>query len=390
MSQTIAILVAAGRGARAGRATPKQYRNFLGRPLLRWSADALSGHDKIDRLIVAVGKDYFAVAADMLGDIGNVDIVTGGVERSETVKLALETVAAGNPPDYVLIHDAARPGLSASMIDALIQTLSETDAAAPALSMADAVKRSTLGGDYEDVDRKDLWRVQTPQAFQFPKILAAHRAYTGDAVDDLSVARAAELSIRLIPGDEALMKITYPEDFAVAERLLTPPFAAPRIGTGFDVHALEPGDSLWLCGVEVPHSQTLKGHSDADVGWHALTDAILGALAAGDIGDHFSPSDPRWAGAPSSTFLDFARQLVAECGFRIANVDVTLICEAPKIAPHRDAMRAATADLLQLSLDAVSIKATTTEKLGFTGRSEGIAAQASVSLVAAPSFPGQT
>ncbi len=280
-------------------------------------------------------------------------------------------------PDHVLIHDAARPGLSTDVIEELLAALGDADAACPALPVTDALK-DTTGGGVRSVTRDALVRVQTPQAFRWNVITAAYAETVGAAVDDLALVEARGAKIALTPGRQGLMKITYPEDLAVVEKLITSP--ALRVGTGFDVHGFEPGDAVILCGVRIPHTKKLEGHSDADAGWHALTDAILGALALGDIGDHFPPSDPQWRGADSRQFLQHAVKLARDRGFHVANADITILAERPKISPHRDAMRRATAEVLGVSTDVVSVKATTTEKLGFVGREEGIAAQAAVLL----------
>jgi 2-C-methyl-D-erythritol 4-phosphate cytidylyltransferase/2-C-methyl-D-erythritol 2,4-cyclodiphosphate synthase len=288
----------------------------------------------------------------------------------------LNGLAALALPDdaKVLIHDAARPGLDAAMVTALIEALDHAAAAAPALPVSDALK-AKRDGVLTNVDRSGLFRVQTPQAFRFGAIHKALVKGGPDLVDDLAAIEAAGARVQLIAGSARLQKITYPEDFDMLARLLAPT-GIPRVGKGFDVHEFEPGDHVTLCGVHIPHSAKLKGHSDADAGWHALTDAILGAVALGDIGDHFPPSDPRWKNADSALFLKHAQDLATAKGYRIDSCDITVICEAPKVKPHREAMRARTAELLGLPLNAISVKATTTEGLGFTGRREGIAAEA--------------
>ncbi len=367
-----AIIVAAGQGRRAGTAEPKQFKLFLGRPLFAWSVDAFRGHPEIGQVVVVVPSDG-AVPHGWEPDL-NVQITAGGATRTASVQAGLARIEGG-PNTKVLIHDAARPGLSASLITELLAALDEADAAAPGLAVVDALKREA-GGRLVAVDRTDLYRVQTPQGFRLQAIRAALEGVE-DLVDDLAAIERANGRVRLVPGRPELGKITYPEDFEQMARLLAP---APRIGSGFDVHAFGPGDRVLLCGVEIPHDQGLAGHSDADVAWHALTDAILGAAALGDIGDHFPPSDPKWAGAASEIFLKHAAGLAAGAGYAIANVDVTVICEAPKVKPHREAMRANTARVLGVPMEAVSVKATTTEKLGFTGRREGVAAQAIAAL----------
>jgi 2-C-methyl-D-erythritol 4-phosphate cytidylyltransferase/2-C-methyl-D-erythritol 2,4-cyclodiphosphate synthase len=295
----------------------------------------------------------------------------------------MEALAAGGtPPGHVLIHDAARPGVTPEVVGAVLAALAHVDAAAPALAMADALKRASDDGTVlDDVAREGLWRVQTPQGFAFQPLLTAYRALDEGAAyaDDLAVARAAGLVARLVPGAARLGKITFPEDHAMMEHLVGA--GAPCIGAGFDAHRFGPGDHVTLCGVRIPHDHGLIGHSDADAGWHALTDALLGAIGAGDIGDHFPPSDPQWRGADSGRFLRHAVALVAQAGGRIVHADVTLICERPRIGPHRAAMRERTAELLGLPLARASVKATTTERMGFTGREEGLAAQATATVL---------
>jgi 2-C-methyl-D-erythritol 4-phosphate cytidylyltransferase/2-C-methyl-D-erythritol 2,4-cyclodiphosphate synthase len=306
--------------------------------------------------------------------------VPGGATRAASVRAGLAALTADGA-EPVMIHDAARPFLSADIIEALLQGLKDADGALPALAVADSLRRTE--GDFivGGVDRDRLWRAQTPQAFRLKTIRDAYAAWPNDetATDEAAVVERTGGRVRRIPGDPRLLKLTYPEDFAMAEALAAPRTVV-RIGQGFDVHRWGPGSSVWLCGVEIPHDQTLIGHSDADAGLHALTDAILGAIADGDIGDHFPPSDPQWKGASSDQFLVYAAERVAARDGRIINVDVTLICEHPKVKPHRLAMRERLAKLLNLPLDAVSVKATTSEGLGFTGRGEGLAAQAAVSV----------
>lgn len=375
-----AIIVAAGAGSRAGGDTPKQFRAINGRPLLAFSVEALRAAGCAPICVVAQPA-YAAEAGRIVGD-GL--IAHGGPTRTESVRAGLAALAAANP-EVVLVHDAARPGLSPGIAPALLNKLAEGFAgAAPALPAADALKRVDGRGQVtEEAARAGLVRVQTPQAFKFAAICDAYaRAPPGVAFDDdLAIVRAAGYAVATIAGDPRLMKATYPEDFAVLERLLFAHGPAPvAVGTGFDAHRFGPGEYVTLCGVRIAHDRGLVGHSDADAGWHALTDAILGAAALGDIGDHFPPSDPRWRGADSATFLSHAKTLAEQAGLRLAHVDVTLICERPKIAPHRQQMRARTAEVLELPLARVSIKATTTEGMGFAGRGEGLAAQASATL----------
>jgi 2-C-methyl-D-erythritol 4-phosphate cytidylyltransferase/2-C-methyl-D-erythritol 2,4-cyclodiphosphate synthase len=375
-----AILAAAGTGERAGAGAPKQFRPLLGLPVLQWSVRAFEACAGLERLIIVAGPGQEARAQALAP---NALVVTGGADRLASVRAGI--IALGpNPPEAVLIHDAARPGLTAPVIEALLAALATADAAAPCLPSSDSLRRIDPAGALIDCPpRAGLVRVQTPQAFRTASFTAALAAFPADraATDDLEIAHAFGLKAHLIPGDARLHKLTHPEDFAMLAALLAPVHALPRIGSGFDAHRFGPGDHVTLCGVHIPHSHGLVGHSDADAGWHALTDALLGAIAAGDIGDHFPPTDPQWRGAASIVFLQHAAKLVCARGGAIANVDVTLICERPKIKPHRAAMQAATAEALGIGLDQVSIKATTTEEMGFTGRSEGLAAQASVCVL---------
>lgn len=368
MTGFAAIIVAGGRGARTGLESPKQWEILLGRRVIDWSVDLFLSHPDLLELVVVV--DDLTAATSFPS---KTKVVCGGGSRTASVRagIAALTTADSTP---VLIHDAARPGVSLSMIDTLVSALTEHDAAAPALPVSDALK-SQASGHLSTVPREGLFRVQTPQAFRLSTIRAALE--TSDSyVDDLEAVEAAGARTTLVPGDARLHKITYAEDFDLLARLLSPALSVPRVGKGFDVHAFEPGDHVTLCGVKIPHTAKLKGHSDADAAWHALTDAILGAAALGDIGDHFPPSDPQWRNADSGIFLKHAQGLAEQAGYTLASCDITVVCEAPKVKPHREAMRVRTAELLGLPLDAVSVKATTTERLGFTGRQEGIAAEA--------------
>lgn len=386
---SIAVLVvAAGKGVRAGGAIPKQYQHLNGRPVLSHSLRAFLQHGGASSVQAVISKEdtplYDAACAGLDG-VGAA--IHGGAERQDSVLLGLEALAArpqADWPDYVLIHDGARPFVSADLIDRVIEALNSGAAGViPGLAVTDTVKRLGPNGIVvETLDRGALRRVQTPQGFRFDVILAAHRACAGAALtDDAAVADRAGLAVQVVEGEETNLKITHPEDLVSKAASESPRLETPRVGQGFDVHRFEPGDAVTLCGVQIPHTARLKGHSDADVGLHALTDAILGALSAGDIGDHFPPSDPRWKGADSADFLRHAASLASERSARIAHVDVTLICERPKIGPHKAAMRARIADILAISQDAVSVKATTTEGLGFTGRGEGVAAQAAATLL---------
>lgn len=374
-----AIVVAAGKGLRVGGDTPKQFRDWRGKPLIRHSVEALA-EAGADPLLVVISADAAPHAEAALTGIAGIRFVTGGATRQDSVRAGLEAMAL-TAPEHVLIHDAARPDLPRAVIARLLGGLDTQAGAIPVLPVVDSL--AVAGDDGRmagKAEREDLRRVQTPQAFRFAEILAAYRAWSGptDAGDDAQVLMASSGSVALVDGDERLKKITFAEDFADPMISVETPAPAFRIGQGYDVHRLEVGEELWLCGVHIPHDKGLSGHSDADVALHAITDAVLGAIGAGDIGTHFPPSDPQWRGARSARFLEHAAGLAREAGYEIGNVDLTLICEAPKIGPHRPAMRAAVAQILGTAESAVSIKATTTEKLGFTGRGEGIAAQAIV------------
>jgi 2-C-methyl-D-erythritol 4-phosphate cytidylyltransferase / 2-C-methyl-D-erythritol 2,4-cyclodiphosphate synthase len=374
MTLAAAIIVAGGKGARSGRAGPKQFETLLGRQVLDWSIEAFREHPQVGPIVVvaSIGGE-----TERCGE--GVVWVPGGPSRTQSVRNGLAVLDL--PPDTpVLIHDAARPGLSQMIISSLLKAMDGADAVAPALAVCDALKTS-LEGKLSTVPRDGLFRVQTPQAFRLGAIRSALDAAGADLVDDLAAMEATGARVELIPGDERLHKITFPEDFDMVARLLRPVCAIPRIGKGFDVHAFEPGDHVTLCGVAIPHDAKLKGHSDADAAWHALTDAILGALALGDIGDHFPPSDARWKNADSAIFLKESVRLAEIEGYGVSSCDITVICQAPKVKPYREAMRVRTAELLGLALSAVSVKATTTEGLGFTGRREGIAAEAIAVLV---------
>jgi 2-C-methyl-D-erythritol 4-phosphate cytidylyltransferase / 2-C-methyl-D-erythritol 2,4-cyclodiphosphate synthase len=375
----VALVVAAGSGSRAGGNLPKQYTCLAGKPVLAHAVDRLI-HPRIDEVRVVIGGGQQPLYEQALAGRPLPSPVTGGETRQQSVRNGLEAVAAGGGAGAVLIHDAARPFLPAAVVDAELDALERFDGAVPVLPVVDslALASDRLG---DPVPREDLVRVQTPQAFRFDAILAAHRAWTGaaDATDDAQVARSAGCTVGMVAGDAMLEKLTHRDDFERAEARLSAGLVS-RTGFGFDVHALAEGEQLWLGGLLIPHSKGLKGHSDADVVLHALTDALLGAIGAGDIGDHFPPSDPQWRGAASSIFLERARDMIVALGGRIDHVDMTLICEAPRIGPHRSAMRERIAGLLRLPPTAISIKATTTERLGFTGRGEGIAAQAVASV----------
>ena len=371
---TAAIIVAAGQGLRAGQPLPKQFAPWRGKPVVRHSAEALA-QAGVKPIIVAIPDGADEIAAAALSGIAGVQLITGGETRQASVRAALEALAA-DAPAQVLIHDAAHPVLPQAVITRLLEALGDQQGAIPVLPVVDSLCHAEGAVMGTAARREALRRVQTPQAFRFADILAAHRAWDGapDAGDDAQVAQVAGCAIALVEGDEALHKLTYASDFAAAA---LPPI---RVGSGYDVHRLAEGEELWLCGVQIEHSHGLAGHSDADVAIHALVDAILGAVAQGDIGQHFPPSDPQWRGVSSDRFLAHAAKLAAAAGYALANADVTIICEAPRIGPHRDAMRTRLAAILGVDTALISVKATTTEKLGFTGRSEGIAAQAVATL----------
>ena len=378
-----AVIVAAGSGSRAG-GQAKQWRDLAGRPVALWSLDTLlaaGAHDVV--VVISAGAESEAGAA--FAGLKGWRSVVGGAERADSVRAGL--AALDRACEAVLIHDAARPFVSESHVAALLGALEEADGALPALPVADTLKRSDDGRTVSSTaPRTGLWRAQTPQAFRRGAIEQAYAAWPGgEATDDAAVLEHSGGRVVLTPGDPRLMKLTYPEDFPMAEALASDGARGAtitRTGLGLDAHIFGPGDQVWLCGVSIPHTQGLVGHSDADAGLHALTDAVLGAMALGDIGDHFPPTDPQWKGAASDQFLVHALKLVAERGGRVINADVTLVCERPKVKPHREAMRSRLAELLELPLDRVSVKATTMERMGFTGREEGLAAQAIVSVEA--------
>lgn len=368
-----AIVVAAGKGLRAGQAVPKQFAPWRGKPVVRHSVEALLAAGARP-LVVAIPDGGHEAASKALDGL-DVQFVIGGETRQQSVARALEAIGSAQ---RVLIHDAARPLLAEAVIRRLLSALELHSGAIPVLPVVDSLAIEDVGLMSGHADRESLRRVQTPQAFRFEDILSAHRAWDGEelAGDDAQVLRAAGGNVALVEGDEALKKLTFAEDFMAGQ----PQF---RTGSGFDVHRLVAGEELWLGGVRIEHDKGLAGHSDADVALHAITDAILGAAALGDIGDHFPPSDPQWRGASSDRFLRHAVALAAQAGYAIGNVDLTLMCEAPKIGPHRLAMRERIAQLLGVDIGCVSVKATTTEKLGFTGRGEGIAAQATATIILA-------
>jgi 2-C-methyl-D-erythritol 4-phosphate cytidylyltransferase/2-C-methyl-D-erythritol 2,4-cyclodiphosphate synthase len=382
MTLIAALLTAAGHGARFGSTTPKQYLPLLGRPVIRHAAEALleGGAVSLIQPVVAAGEE--ARVAGMLAGLPALPPIPGGATRQASVRAGLEALAARDrAPDIVLVHDAARPVVPAGTLGRLLAALATAPGAIPAQPVADTLKRAGPDGRIaETVPRAGLFRAQTPQAFRFAPLLAAHRAATAEATDDAQLLELAGAAVALVEGSETNVKITFPEDLDRVEALLMARMI-PRVGTGFDVHRIEAGRPMVLCGVTVPCEFGLEGHSDADVGIHALCDAIYGALAEGDIGRWFPPSEMKWKGADSAVFLRHAAERIAARGGVLANADVTLLCERPRIGPHRDAMQARLAELLGVEPGRIGVKATTTERLGFTGRMEGIAAQAAVMVL---------
>lgn len=386
MPTCVALIVAAGVGSRFGGNLPKQYLELAGLPILRRSVLAFRDHPLVDEVAVVINPAHRDMYDAAVGDLGLTEPIPGGATRQESVHCGLEALAKrGIKPDMVMIHDAARPLVDAATITDVRRALDIATGAIAAKPLVDTLKRGDGRAIVATIDRNNLWQAHTPQAFHFNDILAAHRMAAGaQLTDDAAVAEKAGMTVTLVPSNPDNMKITNPDDLDRAARLLGHSYGDIRTGTGFDVHRLIDGDKIYLCGVAIPHNKTLEGHSDADVGLHALVDAILGAMAAGDIGSHFPPSDPQWKGADSAIFVRHVVGLVSQRGGIISNVDVTLMCEAPKVGPHRAAMVKRMAELLEIDPARVSVKATTTEQLGFTGRGEGIAAQA----VATLRFPG--
>ncbi|MFK7753770.1 MAG: bifunctional 2-C-methyl-D-erythritol 4-phosphate cytidylyltransferase/2-C-methyl-D-erythritol 2,4-cyclodiphosphate synthase [Sedimentitalea sp.] len=373
-----ALIVAAGRGLRAGGDVPKQWRMLAGKPMLEHTIARIKAAPEITDIVLVVHPDDTVLAAGF-APLG-VHIAIGGADRAASVQNGLARVAETGA-SHVLIHDGARPCVTGALIARIVRALETSDAAAPGLEVTDALWTGAAGAVTGTRERAGLFRAQTPQGFDLKAIQAAHAAHPGGAGDDVEVARAAGLAVQIVPGDADNIKVTRPEDFERAARILGGRMDI-RLGNGFDVHKFGPGDHVVLCGVRVPFDQGLVGHSDADVGLHAVTDAIYGALAMGDIGQHFPPSDDQWKGAASDIFLRHAVELSARHGFTISNVDLTLICEFPKIGPVAQQMRDQIGAIMGLEVSRVSVKATTSEKLGFTGRGEGIAALASATLVA--------
>jgi 2-C-methyl-D-erythritol 4-phosphate cytidylyltransferase/2-C-methyl-D-erythritol 2,4-cyclodiphosphate synthase len=370
MPRIAVLIVAAGKGERAGTELPKQYERLGGKPMLRRTVEAFAGYP----VQVVIGAGQQELAAMALAGLDVPAPVTGGVTRQESVRLGLDALAK-EAPDFVLIHDAARPLVSRKVIADVVAALEAgADGALPMLAASDTLRRAGDDGRWTLVSRENLYRAQTPQGFGYAKIRKAHHDHAGtDVTDDVALAELAGLKVQMVQGEEKNIKVTRKEDFALAESLIG---SDVRTASGYDVHKFKEGDHIWLCGLKVPHTHGLEGHSDADVGLHAITDALLGCIGEGDIGQHFPPTDEQWRGAPSWKFLDHAANLVVAKGGTISHVDVTIICERPKVGPHRDAMKTRIAEILKIEESRVSVKATTTEGLGFTGRREGIAAQA--------------
>ncbi len=375
-SNVVAIIVGAGRGVRAGGDVPKQWQALAGRRVADWSVDAFLNHPDINNVVLVHHPDDAAEVATLPTSIAK---CVGGETRGQSVLAGLEFSERFNP-DQVLIHDIARPCVTNAMISDCLEALRHSSAAALGVKVQDAIWHSSRNKVSHTVDRTRLWRAQTPQAFAFNQILQAHQNQNHDAKDDVEVAREAGIEVTIIDGDDSNLKITTPSDFLKAAQILRGNMDI-RVGNGFDVHRFEDGDHVILCGIKIPHEKSLKGHSDADVAMHAITDAIYGALAQGDIGQHFPPSDPKWAGADSSIFLRHAANLASEHGYTIQNIDCTIVCEMPKIGPVSLEMRENLSKIINLSTDRISVKATTSEKLGFTGRGEGISSLATATLV---------
>jgi 2-C-methyl-D-erythritol 4-phosphate cytidylyltransferase / 2-C-methyl-D-erythritol 2,4-cyclodiphosphate synthase len=385
MARIAVIIVAAGRGHRFGGEMPKQYLEVHQQPLVRHAVQAFLDHPAIDLILPVIHPDDADILANALGGLDYLEPVAGGAARQDSVRNGLEGLAS-SAPDYVLVHDAARPMVAPALIDRVIEALQDTSGVIPGIAVVDTLKRADDDGIITDtVSRDGLWRAQTPQGFKYADLLAAHRSAIGqELTDDAAVMEASGYRVAVVLGDENNIKVTTPDDLMRMEEIMSDDSAQAklvrspsfRIGSGYDVHKLGPGDHVTLCGVEITSERALIGHSDADVALHAVTDAVFGAIADGDIGSHFPPTDSQWRGASSDQFLAYACERMRERGFELSNIDLTIICEKPKIGPHRDAMRARLAEIAQIDVSCVSVKATTTERLGFTGRGEGIAAEA--------------
>ena len=379
-----AVVVAAGRGLRAGGNLPKQYRQLAGEPVIRSSLSLFAWHGQIGAVQTVIHPDDRSSYDAAAKGLRLLSPVMGGATRQASVRAGLEALSE-RAPDIVLVHDAARPFCSAELVSRAIAACGETGAAIPALEVTDTIKRIDADGRVAGtIDRAPLRAVQTPQAFAFPALLDAHRRAAKEGreefTDDAALIEWAGLKVAVFAGDSGNVKLTTDEDFAKADARRIASLADLRLGNGFDVHSFGDGDHVWLGGLKIPHTRGLTGHSDADVALHALVDAILGALADGDIGKHFPPNDPRWRGASSDQFLKFAVERVAKRGGRIANLDLTIVCEEPRIGPHRDAIRQRIAEIADMSVERVAVKATTSEQLGFTGRKEGIVAMATATV----------
>jgi len=378
MPGTVVLIVAAGRGHRVGGEIPKQYVKLADHPVVYKTVSAFISHPDIDAVRVVIHPDDRNLYDAAVQGLDLLEPVNGGATRQDSVRLGLESLTSMSP-ETVLIHDAARPFVDADMITRVVKALGDSPAAIPVLAVNDTLKRGEHGMVQTTIERSTIWRAQTPQGFRFNDILDAHRQAIGDELtDDAAVAEAAGLEVMMVDGDERNIKITTSNDLERFDRSVGQ--VEFRTGFGFDVHRFTDGDHVTLCGIKVPFDQALDGHSDADVGLHALTDALLGAVGRGDIGQHFPPTDEQWRGVSSDHFLAHAVKLLEEASGKIINVDVTLICEAPKIGPHRPAMEERIAEILEIQVSRVNVKATTTERLGFTGRGEGIAAQAVATL----------
>jgi len=385
MARIAVIIVAAGRGHRFGGEMPKQYLKVHQQPLVRHAVQAFLDHPAIDLILPVIHPDDADILANALGGLDYLEPVAGGAARQDSVRNGLEGLAS-SAPDYVLVHDAARPMVAPALIDRVIEALQDTSGVIPGIAVVDTLKRADDDRIITDtVSRDGLWRAQTPQGFKYADLLAAHRSAIGqELTDDAAVMEASGYRVAVVLGDENNIKVTTPDDLMRMEEIMSDDSAQAklvrspsfRIGSGYDVHKLGPGDHVTLCGVEITSERALIGHSDADVALHSVTDAVFGAIADGDIGSHFPPTDSQWRGASSDQFLAYACERMRERGFELSNIDLTIICEKPKIGPHRDAMRARLAEIAQIDVSCVSVKATTTERLGFTGRGEGIAAEA--------------
>jgi len=378
MTSVVALIVAAGRGHRFGGETPKQYLKIGRDSVIREAVRKFLDHPRVDAVRVVIHPDDEVLYGDAVSGLELMDPVYGGAERQDSVRKGLESLAE-NPPDHVLIHDAARPYVSGELIDRVLDSLEEASGATLGIPVSDTLKKAADGYVEATIDRVGLWRAQTPQGFRYADLMEAHGKTAQLALtDDAAVAEAAGMDVAIVEGNAENLKITSPEDLKTIDDGAA--VYETRVGLGYDVHKFGPGNSLVLCGVEIPFEQSLEGHSDADVALHSITDAVLGACSAGDIGDHFPPTDPQWRGAASDAFLSRAIELARQAGGELVNVDVTIVCEAPKVGPHRKAMRVRIAEILGIEVSRVNVKATTTERLGFCGRGEGIAAYSIVSL----------